>query len=151
VNRKKVISEIEVLTIQLQKGLEILEYSITKVEKINTTKDFNYEELETMEAMTARFSRLSDIFTQKYLKSFFYLLGETNFTLIDKANYLEKIGIISNSKDLLEIRELRNSISHEYILEELKDLFRDVITIFPKLKEIINKSIIYSNENLANN
>ncbi len=150
-NRKKVISEIEVLTIQLQKGLEILEYSITKVEKINTTKDFNYEELETMEAMTARFSRLSDIFTQKYLKSFFYLLGETNFTLIDKANYLEKIGIISNSKDLLEIRELRNSISHEYILEELKDLFRDVITIFPKLKEIINKSIIYSNENLANN
>lgn len=102
-----------------------------------------------MEALTARFSRLSDIYTQKFLKSFFYLLGETNQTLIDKANYLEKLEIVNSYEDLLEIRELRNSISHKYILEELQDLFKDVIAIFPKLKEIINKSIAYAKENLT--
>ncbi len=148
-NRRDVIEELESLIIQLEKGLDILEYSIDKSESIDISKDLNYEELETMEALTARFSRLSDIYTQKFLKSFFYLLGETNLTLIDKANYLEKYGIINSSKDLLEIRELRNSISHEYILDELQDLFKDAIAIFPILKEMINKSISYAKENLT--
>lgn len=148
-NRRDVIEELESLIIQLEKGLDILEYSINKSESIDISKDLNYEELETMEALTARFSRLSDIYTQKFLKSFFYLLGETNLTLIDKANYLEKYGIINSSKDLLEIRELRNSISHEYILDELQDLFKDAIAIFPILKEMINKSISYAKENLT--
>ncbi len=148
-NRRDVIEELESLIIQLEKGLDILEYSIDKSESIDISKDLNYEELETMEALTARFSRLSDIYTQKFLKSFFYLLGETNLTLIDKANYLEKYGIINSSKDLLEIRELRNSISHEYILDELQDLFKDAIAIFPILKEMINKSIFYAKENLT--
>jgi len=146
--RRDVILEIESLIIQLQKGLDILEYSIEKTDNIDLIEDLNYEELETMEAMTSRFSRLSDIFTQKFLKSFFYLHGETNLTLIDKANYLEKLEIINSADDLLEIRELRNSISHEYILEELKDLFKDVIVIFTKLKEIINNSITYAKNNL---
>lgn len=148
-NRKDVIAELESLIIQLEKGLDILKYSIAKSESIDISKDLNYEELETMEAMTARFSKLSDIYTQKFLKSFFYLLGETNFTLIDKANYLEKLEIINSFEELLEIRELRNSISHEYILEELQDLFSDVIAIFPKMKEMINKSISYAKENLT--
>lgn len=148
-NRKEVILEIELLSIQLQKGLDILEYSIIKSDSIDIQEKLNYEELETMEALTSRFSRLSDIFTQKFLKSFFYLLGETNLTLIDKANYLEKLEIVNSAEDLLEIRELRNSISHEYILEELQDLFSDVISIFPKLKIIINTSISYAKENLT--
>lgn len=148
-NRRDVIEELESLIVQLEKGLDILEYSIDKSQSIDISKDLNYEELETMEALTARFSRLSDIYTQKFLKSFFYLLGETNLTLIDKANYLEKYGIINSSKDLLDIRELRNSISHEYILDEFQDLFKDAITIFPNLKEMINKSISYAKENLT--
>ena len=148
-NRRDVIEELESLIIQLEKGLDILEYSINKSESIDISKDLNYEELETMEALTARFSRLSDIYTQKFLKSFFYLLGETNLTLIDKANYLEKLEIINSSEELLEIRELRNSISHEYIFEELQGLFSDVIAIFPKMKEMIIKSISYAKENLT--
>lgn len=149
-SREKVNNELHEVEIQLQNGLEILEYSIMKVKNINIQSDLNIEELEVMEALTSRFSRLSDIYTQKYLKSFFYLLGETNLTLIDKANYLEKLEIIKNSKDLLEIREMRNSLSHEYILDSLKEMFEDVIVLFPKLKEAITKSILYADNNFKN-
>ena len=49
---------------------------------------------------------------------------------------LEKLEIIETADDLLNIRELRNQIAHEYQEKELKELFIDVLRYTPKLKTI---------------
>ena len=58
-------------------------------------------------------------------------------TIIDGANFLEKLEIIENADDLLNIREIRNQIAHEYVDMELPTLFSDVLHHTPLLREII--------------
>ena len=56
---------------------------------------------------------------------------------IDAANFAEKIGIIENSDTLLNIRELRNQIAHEYVRQNLNALFMDVLRYVPELKMVV--------------
>ena len=58
---------------------------------------------------------------------------------IDGANFLEKLEIIEKSDDLLNIRELRNQIAHEYVDTELPSLFSDVLHHVELLRDIIMK------------
>jgi len=50
---------------------------------------------------------------------------------------VEKTGIIDSADRLLEIRELRNEIAHEYIPETLNNLVGEVITLYPHLRKNI--------------
>ena len=102
-------------------------------------EECNLEELESFESLTARFARTADILTQKVFKSLFMFIQEDTQTFIDKANLLEKIKIINNANDLLNIRGLRNNISHEYVLTDITSLFQDVLNYIPILLKIVEK------------
>ena len=112
---------------ELDKARFALDYSYRKCVKIEKAEDYDLEEQESFEALTARFARGSDILTQKAFKTLFAILQENIRTKIDAANFLEKIGIIESADVLLNIRELRNQIAHEYVTEDLKSLFMDVL------------------------
>jgi len=96
------------------------------------------EEQESFEALTSRFARTSDILTQKLLKTLFMLLQENIKTIIDAANFLEKLELIDDADDLLNIREIRNQIAHEYVESDINDLFFDVLRYVPQLRKIIS-------------
>lgn len=90
------------------------------------------DELEPWEALTSRFSRVTDIFLSKYIRLKVLDLdpgfrGEMR-DLLDKA---EKIGLVSNADQWMKIRELRNKISHEYTPEDLNRTFEDVLKLTP--------------------
>jgi len=51
---------------------------------------------------------------------------------------LEKLEVIENADDLLNIREIRNQIAHEYVESDTQALFFDVLRYVPELKKIIN-------------
>ncbi|MCD6596500.1 MAG: hypothetical protein J7L04_02360, partial [Bacteroidales bacterium] len=57
--------------------------------------------------------------------------------LIDMLNKSEKAGIIYSADKLLEIRELRNQIAHEYIPETVHELVKEVIELYPTLQKNI--------------
>ena len=78
------------------------------------------------------------ILTQKVLKTIFIFLQENIKTVLDAANFLEKLEVIENADDLLNIREIRNQIAHEYVESDIKNLFSDVLRYVPELKKIIN-------------
>lgn len=111
----------------LNKAKSVLQYSMKKCllsrERAN---NLTVNELESCEALTARFARAADILTQKALKSIFLILKENPLTFIDKCNLAEKFGIIKSANNLINIRDLRNKIAHEYFLEDLSTLFSDV-------------------------
>jgi uncharacterized protein with HEPN domain len=133
----------------LNKSVTALEYSYDKCSAIGEKKEYNLEEQESFEALTSRFARSSDILTQKVFKTLFILLQEDVKTIIDAANFLEKLNIVDNADDLLNIREIRNQITHEYVESDLKTLFLDVLRYVPELRKIISKVRAYYQKTFA--
>ena len=122
----------------LEKSLDVLNYSFRKCKSLGEKEGYEPEEQESFEALTSRFARTSDILTQKVFKSLFALLQENVKTIIDSANILEKLGIVENADDILNIRELRNQIAHEYVEADLNALFIDVLRYVPAIETVIN-------------
>lgn len=141
--RKLLIAQLNEHLAFLNKSVTALEYSYDKCSAIGEKKEYNLEEQESFEALTSRFARSSDILTQKVFKTLFFLLQEDVKTIIDAANFLEKLKIVDNADDLLNIREIRNQITHEYVESDLKTLFLDVLRYVPELRKIISKVRAY--------
>ena len=128
-NKKRALTfqQLEESLRSLEKALETLRYSYVKCKKITRKDNLNAEDQESFEALTSRFARTADILTQKVLKSLFALIHERPRTFLDAANLLEKIEIVENAENIINIRELRNQIAHEYVIDDLHELFADVL------------------------
>jgi len=116
----------------LEKGLDVLTHSYDKCRQIKFDHDLSYSELESFEALTSRFARLSDIVTQKALRTLDILDLEEEGSLRDRINRAEKKGICDAEK-LTEVRMLRNEIAHEYRSETLYAIFKKVLDLTPFL------------------
>lgn len=123
--------------ISLDKSLTALSHSHLKCTKINNPSGvYSLDEQESFEALASRFARSSDILTQKVLKTLYILMQEDIKTVIDGANFLEKLEIIDNADDLLNIRAVRNQIAHDYIQDDLHGFYQEIIDFIPMLNQI---------------
>ena len=121
--RKLLLRQFKEHQTSLERSLEALRYSYSKCKKIYEKEIFDNSEQESLEALTARFARSSDLLTQKVLKTLFALIQEHPKTFLDAANLLEKIEVVDKADDFINIRELRNQIAHDYVDEDLRALF----------------------------
>src|SRR3989344_6004319 len=96
----------------LERSVEQLRSSLEKCEKL--APPFSPENLESIEALSARFARTADILTQKVVRSLSLYLREEPGTFIDMTNYMEKMNLTDSAQTMLEIRDLRNEIVHDY-------------------------------------
>jgi uncharacterized protein with HEPN domain len=136
--RELLIDQLEEHLAFLDKSVIALDFSYDKWSIIGEKEEYDLEQQESFEALASRFARTSDILTQKVLKTMFIFLQENIKTVLDTANFLEKLEVIENADDLLNIREIRNQIAHEYVESDIKNLFSDVLRYVPELKKIIN-------------
>lgn len=113
--------------VYLEKSLLSLKLSLEKSKGIGTKKEYSFEEMETFDSFTSKFGRTSDLYTQKILRTIWMLLHEAFLPFIDMLNKAEKLSIIQSADTLLEIRDLRNQITHEYIPEAITDLIPEVM------------------------
>ena len=120
----------------LEKSLSYLIESYERCKKIGVKDNYSSQELIEFEALTSRFARTVDILTARAIRSLLRFLREEKNTLIDVANYLEKLEIIENADELLLLRDTRNLIAHEYVLENVNELFKEVLNQTPKIFEI---------------
>jgi uncharacterized protein with HEPN domain len=147
--RKLLVAQLDENLAILDKSVIALDYSYDKCSAIGQKKEYDLEQQESFEALTSRFARTSDILTQKVFKTLFILLQENTKTIIDAANFLEKLEVIENADDLLNIREIRNQIAHEYVESDINALFLDVLRFVPDLKKIINNIKAYYHKHLS--
>lgn len=77
----------------LDKATVALDYSYKKCNAIGKKAEYDLEEQASFDALTSRFGRMADIFTQKTFKTLFALLQEDVKTKIDAANLAEKLEI----------------------------------------------------------
>ena len=118
----------------LIRSLDSLKLSVEKVSDIGQKKEYTFEELESFDSLTSKYARTSDIFLQKIIRTIWALLHETQMPLIDVLNKAEKLSIIDSSDQLIEIRDIRNQIAHEYLPEAIQELVPDVIELSKHLE-----------------
>lgn len=122
--------KIELLKEELElinRSIGTLKQSIEKCKTIISKKDYSFEEMESFDSLTSKFGRTSDLYMQKIIRTIWMLLHEPFVPFIDLLNKAEKIELIESADQLLEIRDLRNQITHEYIPEAITELIPDVI------------------------
>jgi len=123
---------------QLDNALYWLNRSYRQCGPIGIKSTYTESELDNFEALTSRFARVSDILTQKVYRSIDAVEFETSGTMIDVVNRAEKRGLIDSTDQIRTIRDLRNSIAHEYVKESLIELFQDTLKLIPTLLKLVN-------------
>jgi uncharacterized protein YutE (UPF0331/DUF86 family) len=146
--RKLLLTQLTETLSVLDRSVDALQYSYAKCSAIKDPKEHSHRDQERFEALTSRFARTADILTQKALKTMFALIQENPKTFLDAANLLEKIEIIENAENILNIRELRNQIAHEYVVDDLQALYSDVLQFVPELEKVIANVKHYINKTL---
>jgi len=114
--------------------------SLEKCRAIDLEAPLSFEAEESFDALTSKFARVSDIFTQKVLKSFVILTREDAPTFMDRMNLCEKLGVIPSAEDLIDIRDLRNQIAHEYLSNNLIEVYQECLVLSDKLMTAIRSS-----------
>ena len=95
----------------LQRSLMSLQQSTSKTLQFLQQSEFSFDELESIDSLTSKFSRTSDIYLQKVLRSIWMLLREDTVPLIDLLNRAEKLMIIVSAEEFLQMRNIRNQIA----------------------------------------
>jgi uncharacterized protein YutE (UPF0331/DUF86 family) len=105
---------------------------------------FSEEKLIELEALTSRFSRLSYILIQKVFKTIERLDGDTPGTVRDRILQAEKKGIISSADTFIEIRDMRNTIAHDYDNLNFNEVVAFVTKSISVLLQAVETSTTYS-------
>ena len=125
----------------LKASVQTLQQSAIKCSSIGIKEEYSFEEQESFDSLTSKFNRTSDLFTQKTIRTSWMLLHEPFAPFIDMMNMAEKMGMIASADLMIEIRDMRNEIAHEYIPESIRDLVPEVIALHEELNRNINQWI----------
>ena len=123
----------------LETAAESLNYSYSKCVRTGIKKNYTQAELESFEAFTSRFARVSDILVQKVFRLLDKIELEDEGTVRDRINRAEKKGLIPSAEIFAEMRILRNDITHEYQSENLKAIYKKALEFAPQLTMAIAK------------
>jgi len=132
----------------LQKATNILIYSFNHCQEIGIKPEYTLAELDKWEVFTSRFARTCDITTQKIISSI--MVFEKGFigSMKDKAAFCEKNLLTTTEQEFISLRLTRNFIAHEYIQEDSNDIFKEVLSFYPILLNLIESVVRYCNEKI---
>jgi len=112
----------------------------------NIKNDFfeDYQNTRLVNSFLFNFSKLQDKIGAKLFRQTLYELKEIdhqNLSMIDILNLLEKLEIIEDVKDWDSLREIRNSLAHEYPFDTDERIANIKIAIdrYEVLKKIYKK------------
>ncbi|WP_201209322.1 hypothetical protein [Rhodocyclus purpureus] len=127
----------------LQLAAGYLQYSMERCRNLVGQEALPPEQLERLESLTSRFARLADLLVQRV----FRLVDEIELvgggSILDRIYRAEKRGW-ANAAELINIRELRNLIAHEYATEKMAEIYSAVALLSPVLLETVPKVVEYT-------
>lgn len=129
---------------QTEEAANHLNVSFVRCEGFIDNEEYAEVQLIELEALTSRFARLSDLLIQKVFKTIDQLDANTPGTVRDRILHAERKGLIADAGTLMEIRNVRNTIAHEYESIDLREMFLFIFRHSPVLIEILDNSKKYS-------
>ncbi|NPA14047.1 MAG: hypothetical protein GXN97_02525 [Aquificae bacterium] len=128
------------------KSIEWLKISIRRVETIDIYGTLSLEDYEKIETLFARYCRSVDILLNKVLRSLDILELEEPLRKLDIVIRAEARGFVDNYDLLIEMKDLRNELSHEYVEEALKNRLEEVLEKSKHLLKITERIKEYIKE-----
>jgi hypothetical protein len=126
--------------------LDRLKKAKQEIEEKNILENFdieNFDVVKVVDTFIYRFIKLQDYIGNKLFRTFLNEIGEYRdyISLIDVLDKLEKLKIINSTQDWINLRKLKNKLTHEYPneLEEIKEELKISIEYIPFIEETINK------------
>lgn len=128
----------------LEKQLFWLNHSFEICKSIGSKEQYTVEQFDDMETLCSRFARSIDFLVRKVYRSIDEVEFESQGTLIDVVNNAHKRNLFDDIEVVHTIKDIRNEIAHEYLDDDLKASFDDVLKYTPILIEMIQTTIKYS-------
>lgn len=130
----------------LEKQLFWIEISFNECSKIGTKEEYTIEEFGKFETLCSRYSRGIDFLIRKIFRTLDEYEFENQGTLVDVVNNAHKRGLFDDIEKLRLMKDVRNTVVHEYIEDELADIFDEVLEYTEDLINIINTTLKYINK-----
>ena len=88
----------------------------------------NDDERETLESLTSRYGRALDFLTQRLLRTIDRIELTDEGSVLDRVNRFKKRGVLRDEVNYGLLKDLRNRIVHEYIIDESDSIVKEVLT-----------------------
>lgn len=131
----------------LQLAAQHLEYSLARCDNLINQQDLSPEQLERLESLSSRFARLADLLVQRIFRLIDEIELTGSGTVLDRIYRAEKRDWATASV-MIQIRELRNLIAHEYGNDKMPEIYRAVATLSLPLLTVVPKVLAYANETI---
>jgi hypothetical protein len=129
--------------ILLEKQIFWLEISYKQCSQIGIKEDYTIDEFGYFETLCSRYSRGIDFLIRKIFRSLDEFEFENQGTLVDVVNHAHKRDLFQDIDQLRLMKDMRNTIVHEYIEDHLVAVFADVFEYTQCLMEIMNNTRLY--------
>ena len=127
----------------LEKQLFWIETSFYECSIIGIKSDYSVDEFGKFEILCSRYSRGIDFLIRKIFRTLDEYEFENQGTLIDVVNNAHKRGLFEDIEELRIMKDIRNTIAHEYIEDDLVEVFEEVLEYCKKLIMIIKTTLTY--------
>jgi len=126
---------------KLLHSMEALEASLHKLPLFDETKSYTYEELEAFDALTSRFIRVYESAIGFFRSYDMYNSIRPAEALRDLLHNMEKAGYISDADRWLDMRLIRNKITHDYLPRQIAGFFTLIRGPFAEELQFVKKKI----------
>jgi len=127
----------------LKKQLFWLQTSFDECSSIGLKKSYSVEEFGKFETLCSRYSRSIDFLIRKMFRTLDAYEFENQGTLIDVVNNAHKRELFEDIEEVRIMKDIRNTIVHEYIEDELTEVFDEVLHYSKLLILIMNNTLHY--------
>jgi len=133
----------------LEKQMRWLELSYQQCSSIGIKKQYSIEEFGYYETLCGRYSRGIDFLIRKIFRTLDEYEFENQGTLIDVVNNAHKRNLFQDIDQLRLMKDMGNTIVHEYIEDHLVGVFEAVLEYSGSLMGIMKNTKEYMAELLG--
>lgn len=137
--REKLLSDYGLL----KKQLFWIQLSFDECLVVGIKEVYEIDEFGKFETLCGRYSRGIDFLIRKMFRTLDEYEFENQGTLVDVVNNAHKRGLFDDIEKIRIMKDVRNTIAHEYIEDDLTEVFEEVLEYTQVLISIIKTTLSY--------